>query len=456
MGLFGSYQNGNTDNMRSGWDQTHNSKNAGFYDYYGTYQTDGIIPVYCVSGIAYGMVELIRRVIPRDILRGDVQKLRRLDALVHIFYECAGVAGAFATGLALIPHLGNNMSFIITPIIFTAAAITWWYVSHLNFQKPERRVQKDKPRNLRGILKASFSGFYLFGRSIWVGGKILFSSRKFIWLIPGYSFALYGHRYLENGISPIIAKCYFGNSEWSQIMLGGMNTGELLGTLFVFLFTNIVKTPMPWLRIDACTLLIVWYLSSWWVPVGRVKDAWIAAGSFVPIGCGWAAGDVSIAAYIQALLQRRETEEEDISPLGAVMSFLYCTYIITYAILGTLLGRYVDSFGNRPENHNVAKPLSKKIPGYPNNYVNIRPVVFNIAGIQFTVLAIIIIVATFIPKGSFAFNPKILYGDTLESEESEDSSVEGGEASKAREQESEDSDESRIDKKRATVNARSI
>jgi hypothetical protein len=35
------------------------------------------------SGIAYGMVELICRVIPRDIVGGHVGKLKRMDAVVH-------------------------------------------------------------------------------------------------------------------------------------------------------------------------------------------------------------------------------------------------------------------------------------------------------------------------------------------------------------------------------------
>jgi MFS family permease len=55
------------------------------FAYYGKYNTDGMIPIYCVCGVVYGMVELIRRVIPRDIVGGNVQKLRRMDALVHIF-----------------------------------------------------------------------------------------------------------------------------------------------------------------------------------------------------------------------------------------------------------------------------------------------------------------------------------------------------------------------------------
>jgi hypothetical protein len=56
-----------------------------------------LFPVYIISGIAYGMVELIRRVIPRDIVGGDVQKLRRMDAIVHVLYEVAGTIAAFTS-----------------------------------------------------------------------------------------------------------------------------------------------------------------------------------------------------------------------------------------------------------------------------------------------------------------------------------------------------------------------
>ncbi|MCJ1245398.1 hypothetical protein MMC30_002602 [Trapelia coarctata] len=396
-----------------GWDKTHKKDD---WSYYGSYNTDGIIPIYCVTGIAYGMVELIRRVIPRDIVGGDVQKLRRLDALVHIFYEVAGTGGAFCTALALIPRFGNNMSFLITPIFFTAAAATWWFISHLNFKKPQKAVLEGQPMYIKAVL----GGFYLFGESIWVGAKIIFTSRKFIWLVPGYSFALYGHRYLENSIAPAIARRYLGDSAWSQIMVGGSNFGELLGALFVFLFTNFIKTPIPWLRLDACLLLIVWYLATWWVPTGNVNYAWIVAATFMPISFGWAAGDVSLAAYIQALLQRKEDESNNVSPLGAVMAFLYCTYIVIYAVLGTYLGRYIDDVGNARKNTAANVPLA----GYPKDYIDIHPAIKNIAGVQFTVLAIIMLAATFIPKGSFALNPKSLYGETLQADESEEDLVE--------------------------------
>jgi MFS family permease len=69
-------------------------KHKNDYRYYGNYPTDIIIPIYSVSGIAFGMVESIRRVIPANIAGDNVMKLRKMDALVLIFYEIAGVSGA--------------------------------------------------------------------------------------------------------------------------------------------------------------------------------------------------------------------------------------------------------------------------------------------------------------------------------------------------------------------------
>ena len=99
------------------------------YRYYGNYPTSLIIPIYCLTGIAYGMVEIIRRIIPRDIVGSDEEKLKRMDAIVHVFYEMAGVSGALTTGLVLIPRLGNNYAFIITPILFTLAFIVWFFIN---------------------------------------------------------------------------------------------------------------------------------------------------------------------------------------------------------------------------------------------------------------------------------------------------------------------------------------
>lgn len=42
---------------------------------YGSWNPNGLFPIYIISGVAYGMVELIRRVIPRNIVAGDVQRV---------------------------------------------------------------------------------------------------------------------------------------------------------------------------------------------------------------------------------------------------------------------------------------------------------------------------------------------------------------------------------------------
>lgn len=341
------------------------------------------------------MVELIRRVIPRDLVGGNVQKLRRMDSLVHIFYEVSGTAGAFMTALALIPHFGNNFSFIVTPIFFAAASVLWWFIQNDN--TPSRDARALFSESQPGYLKAVVSGFYLFFESVWTGGKIIFTHRKFVWLLPGYAVALYAHRYLENALAPAIARRYMGNSAWAQIMVGGSNFGELCGALFVFMFTNLVHTPMPWLRIDALALVIVWYLPFWHPPKGDVAQAWIVAATFAPISFGWAAGDVSLAAYIQASLARIESRTQNVSALGAVMAFLYSSYIVMYAIASVSLGTYIDRVSDR-------------------NNEQVQSAIFNVAGVQYTVIFGLVMAATFVPKGAFSLNPKMLSDEFLDTD----------------------------------------
>jgi hypothetical protein len=79
------------------------------------------------------------------------------------------------------------------------------------------------------------------------------------------------------------------------------------------------------------------------------------------------------------------------------MSFLYCVYIVTYAITSPLLGKYIDSVSNANGQH-------------------IHEAMVNVGGIQFTIIFILVMTATFIPKGAFAFNPKMLNDEDLESD----------------------------------------
>lgn len=117
-------------------------------------------------------------------------------------------------------------------------------------------------------------------------------------------------------------------------------------------------------------------------PVVRVVTHVSLTATFIPISYGWAAGDVSLAAYIQASLARLESTIPDFSALSAVMSFLYCVYVVMYAVANPMLGRYVDR---------VWRQSGQK---------DLRDAIYNIAGVHFTVLCTIMLLATLIPQVS--------------------------------------------------------
>lgn len=102
-----------------------------------------------------------------------------------------------------------------------------------------------------------------------------------------------------------------------------------------------------------------------------------------------------MAAYIQASLARIESTTKNVSALGAVMAFLYCTYIVTYAITSPLLGKYIDDVSNR-------------------NNQDIHHAIQNVAGVQFTIIFVLVMTATFVPKGAFAVNPQMLNDEDLD------------------------------------------
>lgn len=379
---------------------------------YGTWNPDAIFVVWTLAGIAYGMVELIRRVIPADIVGGHVGKLRRMDATVHIFYEVAGTAGAFASSSA-ISRFGNNYSFFLTPVFFVFAGFTWAFIGVLSHKAPDDVGLSGVDGTPRSGVVTYFvkvwRGAVHFAESVWLGTKLVLGHRRFIWLFPGYALALYLHRYLENGLAPAFAKRVLLTSAWSQIIVGGSNFGELLGAVAVFVLSDHVTTPLPWLRLDALMLNIVWVLPRYSrIAKPTVKWAWITAATFIPISFGWAAGDVSLAAYIQASLSDKDFGHSGVSALGAVMAFLYSSYIVMNAVLSTLLGKVIDN--DFTKNKNIYSALKR------------------VGGIQFSVCSGIIIAASFIPRNAFHINPKVL-GQPLEGDP-ETSSMEGSENEK--------------------------
>jgi len=373
-----------------------NSTNKNDFSYYGDYQSNWIILIYGLTGIVYGTVESIHRVIPADIVGNHVEKLQRFDALVHTFYAISGAVGAFVTGLVLIPKLGNNQAFLITPILFTVAGLCWLFLSLRKKKKTKKKriqIEEQKKKSKKNFVKTVLNKLISYSSSIVIGAKIILTNRKYIWLFSCYTLSLYAHRYLEDGISPQIARRYLTNSAWSEIIIGGSNFGELLGSVFILIFARRFRTPLPWLRLSSILLLIVWYVPFCQPSIIRSRYAWFIALSFIPISFGWAASDVALIAHIQSSIARLESSYEDISVLGAVMSFLYSSYIILYAIANPFLGKYIDHV--------------YKI------HQDIKPALIYTVGVQFTLIAILIFLSTFIPKGSFALNPK-------EEEEEED------------------------------------
>ncbi|KAJ3550704.1 hypothetical protein NMY22_g280 [Coprinellus aureogranulatus] len=332
---------------------------------------------------------------PADIVGGNANKLRRMDALVHMLYEVAGTSGAFASSSA-ISRWGNNYSFFLTPVFFTFAGAIWMFISVLNHDSADEELEQAGLANVERSKKPAsnyfvmvFRGILNFGESIWVGARLIFGNRCFIWLLPAYSIALYLHRFLESSLAPAFAKRVLGISAWSQIMVGGSNFGEFLGAAAVLALSSRVPTPLPWLRFDALALNLVWILPSFSRKATHdVSWAWKIAGCFIPISMGWAAGDVSLAAYIQSTLSESQYQHPRVSPLGAVMAFLYTTYIVFNAVLSTVLGTVFDK--DSKKTGNIHNSLS------------------TVGGVHFSVGCAVILLSTFIPLGGFSFNPKVL------------------------------------------------
>ncbi|RIA95385.1 major facilitator superfamily domain-containing protein [Glomus cerebriforme] len=358
-----------------------------------------LFPIYLPMGGCLGVLELVRRVLPRDIVGENPEKLKKMDANVHIFYEIAGTAGAFASA-ATIKKMGPVYALILIPILFTAAGFIWLKIKH------NPNAPSDINRNLG--LKSSDRGsaFYLFFYSVKRGAQIVFSERRFIWLIPGYVLPFVFHRFIENVIFPTFAKQVLNEGSYSGILLGGSNFGELLGAFSVLLLASKVYTPLPFVRFDAVALMTLWIFP--YLPVhDPLKWALYALPLMIVLSSGWAAGDVSLVAYIQSRLHSVNINaNEGTSPLGCVMAFLYSSYIITFTILSIPLGRVFDSY---------------KAQG------RTRESFLYIAGVMMTIGAVIIFACTFIPRHSFAINPKVDPDDVV-AEETDNKNDEKGPA----------------------------
>ncbi|KAI9205663.1 uncharacterized protein BJ171DRAFT_422843 [Polychytrium aggregatum] len=343
-----------------------------------------IFVFFPLAGIFHGMVELMRRVIPADLVGGDALKLKRLDATVHIFYEITGTAGAILASI-WISYFGWGFALGLLPVGFTLSSCIWFLIT----TRPERiKLHEEFKQAERDIPFGQRLGavVYSFFHSVYLGARLVCSQRALVWLLPAYTLPLVLHRYLENTLAPFYAKSVLGNSDMQTIMVGGSNFGELLGALTVLLLARQVKTPIPFLRLDAILLLLIWALP--FIPVDKsdiVGFTWKLTPLMATISFGWAAGDVSLAAFVQSRLEDYANIDKYTSPLSAVMSFLYVAYLLAFYILNLLMGTVRDDF-----------VLNNK---------SLRDLFIYIGGVFMTLAGIVIVASTFIPRGSFAMNP---------------------------------------------------
>lgn len=341
-----------------------------------------IFPIYIAMGGCLGVMELVRRVIPSHIVGTDPEKLKKMDATVHIFYEIAGTSGAFAS-TPMLKYMGPVFSTFLIPPLFTLGAIFYYQVQHENPMPVESSESTHEETGVKSFFMTAKKGLQNYFASLVYGAGIVMRNRQFTWLIFGYVLALVIHRLTENLLFSIFAKKVLHDGSLSQILLGGSNFGELCGAAMVLKFSKYIKSPLPWVRIDAVTISVLWVFAY----VDASNPNAVAAG-LIPVmmvlSGAWAAGDVSLLAYIQSNLPEEEDESNKISPLGAVMGFLYASYVIISTLLIYGLGQVFDHF--------IALH-------------DVRQGFFWISGIGFSICGVLIFTSTFVPKGSFHINP---------------------------------------------------
>lgn len=155
----------------------------------GNWDPVGIIPIFVFSGIPFGAIEIVRRIIPQQIVGGNDLKLKKLDSLVHIYNEIAGTTGAFFAAYASL-IMGKAYAPVITPILYVFAGILFYNIVPPKSKEDIVLATGSTMELTMLFLKSLWYAFYGFGESVYQGGLILFLEPKYQWLIWGYTIPL--------------------------------------------------------------------------------------------------------------------------------------------------------------------------------------------------------------------------------------------------------------------------
>jgi hypothetical protein len=305
----------------------------------------------------------------------------------------------------IIVSLGFAYNLFVLTGCFTVGSIFWWLIK-LNPPSTEAPLLMQQRAEMQAEMGVStpagdearsfpvrIVGFFKsFVAAIVIGAKLVCTNRTLVWLLPGYTLPLVIHRYLENSVVQFYAKFVLKDGSLAQLLVGGSNLGELIGAFVVFLLAAKIYSPLPWLRLDALCILAIWILpyAAPTATLSATAVAWRMFPVMSLVSFGWASGDVSLAAYVQARVSKMPVpaqNKHNISALGAVMAFLYVSYVVCFPIVGFLASLIMDHF-NHPD---VNDP---------------QGAFFYIGGLVMTAAGVVIFMATFIPRGSFALNPR--------------------------------------------------
>ncbi|GAM19233.1 hypothetical protein SAMD00019534_024080 [Acytostelium subglobosum LB1] len=388
-----------------------------------------VTPVYIVMGLGVGMVEVSRKLVPRQILGNNPNGLAKINGLVHIFYEVCGTAGAFLSTV-LIQKLGAVYAMVLMPPFFLVAAVIMFTITE-PFPRAKEAIKAEASKMVHPVLSVLISiksetanYFKTIGR-----GAALICNKDFWWIIPTYVVPQVLHRVLENILFPVFAKKVLKDGSLSGILTGGSNFGELLGALTVVKFGKYVKNPMWWVRIDGLCCSIVWVLV--YPPAGvPIRVAATLIPCWIAVSSSWAAGDISLLSFLQSSfpltsanddqvkqdrLEELSLDTDDVSdiddieeinednnnnngqvkyatkadeiideddpaegsPLASVIGFLFTCYAVIISGLTFGLGRVMDNYASQN---------------------NLQQGFFWIAGVGFTAAGFIAISASFLAK----------------------------------------------------------
>lgn len=155
----------------------------------GNWDPSGIIIIFVLAGIPNGAIEIVRRIIPQQIVGGHELKLKKLDSLVHMYYEVAGTCGAFFSAYTSL-LLGKAYGPVITPILYVFGGMLIFNIVPPKTKEDTALTAGTTAQLAVLFLKSLWYSLYGFGESVYQGALIIFLEPKYQWLVWGYTIPL--------------------------------------------------------------------------------------------------------------------------------------------------------------------------------------------------------------------------------------------------------------------------